>query len=96
MRRQERARMDELMRNPAQPPAPAKKAILRKGARAHSTPKDCGGAIAAVAESSSAASDKLEHDKQRREWSEGFKKYIARQRQAAKGAADKVKRVKEN
>lgn len=81
--------MDELMRKPAQPPAPAKKPILRKGSRTNSSPKDHCSAAAAV-QPGSIAQDRLEHDRQRREWSEGLKQYISRQREAAKEAADKV------
>lgn len=93
-------RMDELMRNPTQQPAAPKKHILRKGAGAvmraptvaaapSSTqvlkPPSSAPASAAGAQ---AGQDRHDLERQRREWSEGLKQYIARQRETLKSAPD--------
>jgi hypothetical protein len=104
-RRLERMRMDELMRNPAQQPAAPKKNILRRGAgsalrvpaaipapstKQTARPPASAPAAAAVAP---AGHDRPDLDRQRREWSEGLKQYIARQRETLRTAPDgKVRR----
>jgi hypothetical protein len=84
--------MDELMRRPSQQPAPPKKHILRKGAGlAHKVairPKvdvavDSPAAAAATAVTVLSQPDL---ERQRKEWRDGLKTYIARQREAAKGS----------
>eukprot|EP00775_Hariotina_reticulata_P013646 gene13646-13769_t len=93
-RRQERARMDELMRKPSQQPAPPKKPILRKGAglshKVAIRPK-VEGAIASppTAAATTVTVTELSQpdlETQRKEWRDGLKNYIARQREAAKGS----------
>jgi hypothetical protein len=71
-RKHERQRMDELMRNPNQQPPPARKPILRKGARQPASP--------VLNPSSPPPDSKQQLDRVRREWREGLKEFIARQR----------------
>lgn len=90
--------MDELMRNPAQQPAPPKKPILRKGAGAVLRAPVPAAAVVASSHTAvkpladaaevSPGRAKLDLEQQRREWSEGLKQYIARQREALKAAGD--------
>jgi hypothetical protein len=92
--------MDELMRYPAQQPAAPKKNILRKGAGAVMRvpavaaapnskqvfkPPSNAPASAAAAQ---AGHDRPDLERQRREWSEGLKQYIARQRETLRTAPD--------
>jgi hypothetical protein len=103
-RRLERLRMDELMRNPTQQPATPKKNILRKGAgavmrvpavaAAHSPKQAYKPPASAPAATEQAGHDRPDLERQRREWSEGLKQYIARQRETLKTAPDgKVKQL---
>jgi hypothetical protein len=64
------------MRKPYQPPAPA---APRRASRASSRRASNSGA-GRTAAASEAAARKLEGDRQRREWKQGFRDYIANQR----------------
>lgn len=86
--------MDELMRNPAQQPTPPTKPILRKGTGAVlrtqiKTMKNDISTVSLAAEKPN-SNGKFVHERQRREWREGLKQYIARQREATRGPTDKV------
>ncbi|WIA09111.1 hypothetical protein OEZ85_008523 [Tetradesmus obliquus] len=92
--------MDELMRNPTQQPAAPKKHILRKGAGAVMRAPTVAAAPSsrqvlkppssapASAAGAQAGQDRHDLERQRREWSEGLKQYIARQRETLKSAPD--------
>ena len=71
-RKRERQRMDELMRNPNQQPPPARKPILKKGARQPASP--------VLGPSSPPLERKQQLDRVRREWREGLKEFISKQR----------------
>ncbi len=86
--------MDDLMRKPAQQPLPPKKTILRKGAKkaianAALEPAAAAAAAAHRADAAGSPERRQEMEKQRREWREGLKDYINRQRAAGRqvGAA---------
>lgn len=76
LRRQERLRMDELMRNPKQEPPPPRKPILKKGAkRGPSTPS-----TPATPTSGDGGAKHDDVQRQRAAWRDGLKAHIEKQR----------------